>query len=356
MQWQHCRMTALPFPASRQKANLSPAGLTPRRGAVALGVALALHLLLLPLGRPKPEASRPGPPRLASMQTRPVPPDAAAITAATATEPEARQAPPQPKQRAAPSAVQQPAAPVAVQAATRSDAPTPDMPPLLAADASSPRPTQAAPRLHWQYQLLQGGREGEAVLRWEPTADAQGRYQASLERRLDERVLPAWRSEGRLDAQGLAPERFAQARDGRERQATNFRREQGLISFSASTQRVPLPTGVQDRLSWMLQLSALLSANPALRQPGALLELPVAGLRGEPLAWRFEVRGSEALTLPVGRVEEALHVERAALGPYEARIEVWLDPARHFLPVRLRHSLGEQERWEIHLAKESLDP
>jgi hypothetical protein len=66
---------------------------------------------------------------------------------------------------------------------------------------------------------------------------------------LPDRALPAWRRQGGFDAQGLAPERFAQQRRGRDSQATNSRHEQGLIGFSASLVLLPLPAGVQDRLS-----------------------------------------------------------------------------------------------------------
>jgi len=219
-----------------------------------------------------------------------------------------------------------------------------------ASTAPDPRPAAAPPPpLQWQYQLSQGEARGQARLRWQPEDQ---RYQASLERQLEGRSLPGWRSEGGFDAGGLAPERYALQRRGRDSQATNFRRELGLISFSASAERVPLPPGVQDRLSWMLQLAALLAANPDLRQPGRQLELPVAGLRGAAGAWRFEVRGLEALQLPVGAVPEALHLVREAQGPYDARIEVWLDPDRHYLPVRLRHSQGEQREWELLLQAE----
>ncbi|QPF71934.1 DUF3108 domain-containing protein [Roseateles sp. DAIF2] len=225
-------------------------------------------------------------------------------------------------------------------------------PPAISTAAPAPAATpvfKPPPTLHWLYRLRQGDEDGAARLQWQRNPD---QYQARLERELPGRALPAWSSRGGFDAAGLAPERFAEQRGERERQAINFRREQGLISFSASRAQLALPPGAQDRLSWMLQLAALLEADAALRQPGARLSLPVAGQRGELNEWQFEVLEREDLTLPVGPISAALRLRREALGPYDARIEVWLDPARHYLPVRLRHSLGETQRWELELQQE----
>ncbi|MGS0759272.1 hypothetical protein ACVBEH_33465, partial [Roseateles sp. GG27B] len=71
--------------------------------------------------------------------------------------------------------------------------------------------------------LLQNGQQGVARLSWQLADD--GSYRLQLERELAGRTLPAWLSQGRLDALGLAPERFAQQRRGRDTQATNFRRD-----------------------------------------------------------------------------------------------------------------------------------
>ena len=46
--------------------------------------------------------------------------------------------------------------------------------------------------------------------------------------------------------------------------------------------------------------------------------------------------GREALQLPAGEVAEALRLRREPTRPYDTRVEVWLDPARQHLPVRVR--------------------
>lgn len=205
----------------------------------------------------------------------------------------------------------------------------------------------------WHYELRQGEASGVARLSWRP--DGQ-HYQARLERELAGRALPGWRSEGGFDAQGLAPERFAQQRSGRDSLATNFRREQGLISFSASPALLPLPAGVQDRLSWMLQLPALVAADVRLREPGAQLVLPVVGLSGEVQDWLFVVQQIEDQSLPIGTISNTVHLRRRAQALYDSEVEVWLDPARHHLPVRLRHSIDEARSWELRLQEELLLP
>ena len=82
-------------------------------------------------------------------------------------------------------------------------------------------------------------------------------------------------SVGALDLHGIAPERHVETRRGREVRAANFQRQAGAetggagrITFSGPRIEHPLLPGVQDRLSWMLQLAGVLAADPALGQPG----------------------------------------------------------------------------------------
>lgn len=284
--------------------------------AVALLCALALHAgLWRLLWHPAPPAWHAGGARLA-MQTRALP---AAAPPAPAAAPHKVVTPPRPR----PSATA--ATPIASLAAAE------PLPPSLAL------PLQGEGSLSYRY--TQGQAEGQALLSW---ALGESAYQLRMERELAGRVLPAWRSEGRLDArQGLAPARFAVQRSGRDRQAINFRREQGLISFSASAELQALPEGVQDRLSWWLQLPALLAAQRAPLVAGQELVLPVAAMRGMAVDWVFHVEGRET--------DGLWHLSRQALGPYDARLDIWLDPRRRYLPVRVRQSVGEEERWEMRL-------
>jgi hypothetical protein len=291
----------------------------PRSIAVALLCALVLHAGLWRLLHPAPTtwhavSARP------AMQTRALP---AALPPAPVAAPHEAAARPRPSPAPRTSTELASAPPAAALAEP--------LPPPLAL------PLQGEGSLSYRY--TQGQTEGQALLSW---TLGDGAYQLRLERELAGRALPGWRSEGRLDAQqGLAPARFAVQRGGRDRQAINFRREQGLISFSASAELQALPEGVQDRLSWWLQLPALLAAKPARLVAGQDLVLPVAAMRGMAVDWVFRVEGRE---------EDGLwHLSRQALGPYDARLDIWLDPQRRYLPVRVRQSVGEEERWEMRL-------
>lgn len=202
----------------------------------------------------------------------------------------------------------------------------------------------AAADLH--YLLRQGGQEGTARLSWQPQQD--GGYQLSLQRELAGRALPTWRSEGETGAQGLAPNRYAQQRqNGRDARATNFRRDEGLISFSASVEQFALTPGVQDRLSGWLQLAGTIAATPARYPPGSEVRLTVVGLRGEAREWVFEVLGLEPVTLADGQTFTALHLRRPPLGTYDGGIELWLAPEHGYLPVRVLVGRPDERGWEL---------
>ena len=192
--------------------------------------------------------------------------------------------------------------------------------------------TQPAPAATLVYDMHRGGRSGRAELRWRP---GTGRYELELDAAGFGPQAPGSASQGSFDAAGLAPERHVDRRRGRDQRAVNFQREGGFISFSGPQLTHTLQPGAQDRLSWMLQLPAILQANPALAAEGAQISLWVASARGESDVWTFNVQGSEPLDLPGGRVEGALRLLRRPLRPFDTQVEVWLDPARQHLPVQV---------------------
>ncbi|MBB4843227.1 hypothetical protein HNP55_001746 [Paucibacter oligotrophus] len=301
----------------------------------ALGLSLLGHaglLLLNSTAEPAPDAgagkAKHSPQLIASMQTRP----------AAAPEPA-----PEPA-RSKPTASPTPAGRPAQQADQAGPAPEAHPPSDAAGSgAASPAPALSSlPSGEWHYQLSQFGREGRAVLRWDLQAD--GAYALSLERELGGRPLPGWRSQGRLEPQGLAPQRFVQTLRGRERAALNFRREEGLLSFSASDDLLPLEPGLQDRLSWWLQLAGLAQSQPERFAPGREITLRVAGLRGQPHDWIFEV-----LPLETSGAGPLLHLRRQALGEYSGEVHLWLDPARQHLPVRVLFQLPDERSWSLQL-------
>jgi hypothetical protein len=202
---------------------------------------------------------------------------------------------------------------------------------VLARPFDAPAPPQS---LHWRYRLQNADGEGVADLRWEQDGE---HYRANLTRRVGDRELPQWQSSGRLAGWGLQPLRFETLRNGRVREALSFEPETARLWHSAQTEARHLPEATQDRLSWILQLAAWLNGR-AWRPEELEVDLLIVGWRGEPQHWRF--------VLPRGGYQGGLlHLRgQRRFGAHE--IEVWLDPGREYLPVRLLHALDGEPRSE----------
>ena len=201
--------------------------------------------------------------------------------------------------------------------------------------------TDPPPAATLNYDLHRGMAGGRAVLSWQPE-DAG--YRLSLRASAFGIQAMQWTSEGEWDAQGLAPRRYSESRRGKEQRATNFQREAGKLTFSAQSAELGLPPGIQDRISWMVQLAAIVRAQPELALPGAQIVIPVVGTRGRPEAWIFNVLDPADLELPAGSVPQTVHLLREPSRPFDTRAQVWLDPARQHLPVRMQllvHATGE---------------
>lgn len=213
----------------------------------------------------------------------------------------------------------------------------------VAASAAAPAPvagelppvyrTRLPPAATLHYELRRGMVTGEGELQWRPGPDG---YELQIEGRAFGMALLGWASRGGVDAAGLAPQRFVDRRRGRDLRAANFQRDKGLVSWSTTTAELPLLAGAQDRLSWMLQIAAIAEADATQVQPGARVAMQVVGARGDADLWTFAVLAREALDLPAGRVDGALHLRREPRKPFDTVVDVWLDPARTHLPVRLR--------------------
>ena len=199
--------------------------------------------------------------------------------------------------------------------------------------------------------MRRGSAQGTAELRWQPDGE---QYQLSLRSMgIGPQTLGS-ASRGRIDSNGLAPERQTDSLRGRDVRAVNFQRDSARITFSGPKTEVALVAGAQDRLSWMLQLPAIVEANPALRVAGSEILVFVVGSRGDAETWAYTVVGTEAVDLPAGRVADALHIKREPRRLYDTQVDVWLDPARHHMPVRalLRlRATGEGNEWLLESAE-----
>jgi Protein of unknown function (DUF3108) len=243
----------------------------------------------------------PAPPKLAASAVPPLEPAVTVLAAEPAHPPELP-----------------PEAPVSAVAREPSPAPAIDVP-IYA--------TRLPPPGTWRYQLTRGIASGEAFLSWLP--NEQQRYEMKLEGVVAGVSVLDWVSTGALDSAGIAPDRFVIRRRGKDSQAANFQRDAGKITFSGPTHELPLMAGVQDRLTWMLQLPAVVEAAPQRFGAGSSVVLMVVGARGGADVWTFKVVGAE----PVGEVA-ALKLVREARKPRDVQAEVWLDPARGHIPLR----------------------
>ena len=191
--------------------------------------------------------------------------------------------------------------------------------------------TRVPPAQTLVYDLRRGNAIGRAELDWRPS---DTHYQLTMQGHAVGAPLLAWTSLGGLDSTGLAPLRHTESRRGRDLRAVNFQRDAGRVTFSGPPIEYPLVPGGQDRLSWMVQLAAVMAANPGLAQAQAQVSIWVVGTRGDADVWTFTVQDRSALDLPWGRVDNTIHLVREPRRPYDTQVQVWLDPARHHLPVQ----------------------
>jgi len=185
-------------------------------------------------------------------------------------------------------------------------------------------PTAPSPSTRLHFSVERGSQQGAATLDW---SVEDNRYTLRLQAEVDGRPVLGSVSRGAFDPAGLAPERFVETRGRRETRAANYERQAGEITFSGPGHRTELTPGAQDRLSWWLQLAAVLQANPALQE----VTLSVTGARADSRVWTFT-----ALPTAADDATGLRHFQRAAQHPYDTEVDVWLDPASHHLPARVR--------------------
>ena len=229
------------------------------------------------------------------------------------------------------------AAAATVAAATVAAAETPPArlrpaPPPVPAKATTARGVAIPPSTRWHYEVsVQKGflsLTGHAVIDWRHD-DQQ--YEARLEATglVGSRVQ---RSRGHVTPEGLVPDYFSDKSRGE--QATHFDRPNGRLVFSNNHPEAPLVEGMQDRLSVLVQLAALVAGQPARYPNGTEIAIPTAGTRDAD-TWIFAVEGEEELALP-GGVVHTVKLQRLPRREYDQKIELWLAPRMDYAPVRLR--------------------
>ena len=197
--------------------------------------------------------------------------------------------------------------------------------------------TRMPPATVLAYDIHRGMFSGSGELIWRPAA---GRYEMRLQLGVAGFNVLTQTSQGGFDAAGLAPLRFTDQRGHRPARAANFQRDAHKITYSSTHDEYALPEGSQDRLSWMIQLPAVLAAEPKRAQPGGEVLMVVSGARADVAVWTFAFVAAETIETGGGPVR-TLRFTRTPQGPKDLLADVWLDPARHHLPVRVQLSQGE---------------
>ncbi len=144
------------------------------------------------------------------------------------------------------------------------------------------------------------------------------------------------KGEGRLGPGGFLPDRYTHRTPRGKEEVSTFDYQKEKIFYSSLKEPLLLPKGVQDRLSFMIQLAWMMKVDPERFFLGGSLRIPMAG-RNKIEDVEFLVLDDADVVLPGGVLVPAVHLSSAREGTnYKGRIDVWLDKTDRLLPVRIR--------------------
>ncbi|AOJ25994.1 DUF3108 domain-containing protein [Burkholderia seminalis] len=339
-----------------QPADIRPSHALPRRWlrvAVALVVVLVLHALAavwlmrsresftpppaeipvqIELLKPRPIERQPAPPAPKPVE-RPAPatPRAAAPKPAPAPEPvltstqTAEHGEPPPAAASAASGVPGASGAQAASAAGAGSAATPG-------PATSGVKFAAPPSGDLQYDTFYNGMQNMiGTIRWRTDGHT---YDLSVSMPVPFVGPFTYRSEGRIDAFGIAPDRYVEKRGKRPEDIAIFNREIRQVVFTRTPNNAPLPDGVQDRFSMLMQLSGLVRGNPSAYKPGVTQQFFVIDNNsGE--TWPIAVIGDEQVQTQAGIIDARHFMRLPRRDGDTRRIDMWLAPSLGWLPARL---------------------
>ncbi|WP_367189966.1 DUF3108 domain-containing protein [Burkholderia sp. Ed8] len=339
-----------------QPADIRPSHALPRRWlrvAVALVVVLVLHALAavwlmrsresftpppaeipvqIELLKPRPIERQPAPPAPKPVE-RPAPaaPRVAAPKPAPAPEPvltstqTAEHGEPPPAAASAASGVPGASGAQAASAAGAGSAATPG-------PATSGVKFAAPPSGDLQYDTFYNGMQNMiGTIRWRTDGHT---YDLSVSMPVPFVGPFTYRSEGRIDAFGIAPDRYVEKRGKRPEDIAIFNREIRQVVFTRTPNNAPLPDGVQDRFSMLMQLSGLVRGNPSAYKPGVTQQFFVIDNNsGE--TWPIAVIGDEQVQTQAGIIDARHFMRLPRRDGDTRRIDMWLAPSLGWLPARL---------------------
>ncbi len=214
---------------------------------------------------------------------------------------------------------------------------TPTLPSTSPADPLASLWPQDA-RIHYVLsgQFRGGPLFGSARVQWVRSGTS---YQAQVEIRLPLGNTLVYTSQGRVDAGGLVPAAYEEARGNRRRQ-TRMTDTEVVMQDGKTLAR---PPGLQDMASQFIELGHRLrtgSLSPAL---GGTLSLPLARPGGIDL-WTYDILAQELVRTPrLGEVAALRLTPRPVAGARnQVSAEFWFAPSLQYLPARVRVGMGEE--------------
>jgi hypothetical protein len=177
--------------------------------------------------------------------------------------------------------------------------------------------------------------EGDAQVKW---LAEKGTFLLLTEMRamIFGKIIDA-KSEGAINAFGLAPSLFTEKRFRKDATTTTFDHDAKTIRFSASNENYPILGGEQDRNSAVWQLISIARGMPQKLKPGTSIDLFVAGQRDADI-WTFKVLQPEKIQTAMGDIN-AVHIIK--VNPSESnsqQLDIWLAPSIEWYPLRLRYT------------------
>jgi hypothetical protein len=99
----------------------------------------------------------------------------------------------------------------------------------------------------------------------------------------------------------------------------------------------------------MIQLAAIVAADPQLSTPGARVAMWVVGTHGDLDVWAFRCQGVESEP-PIPGAPQAIKFVRETRQSDDTAVQIWLDPRRHHLPLRAtQRSARDDDAFELQL-------
>jgi hypothetical protein len=183
---------------------------------------------------------------------------------------------------------------------------------------------------------------GDATLNWRA---GDGKYTIATESRVALLgKLTEGRSQGTIDAWGLAPNEYTEKRFHKEQTTSTFDRDGKTVSFTEGDEKYPIRGGEQDRQSVTWQLASIARAAKDKFKTGSEWTFFVVGWHdAEP--WTFRVVGREKVRAgaAIGEVD-AVHVLREPPPDSKAQaLDIWLAPSQEWYPVKLRFTDNDRD-------------